>query len=133
MRLIIAGSRSLYGPEGVLIVKKGLKNSGWAPNEIISGNARGVDKIGEQIAKENSIDLTIFPANWSKYGKAAGFKRNYKMIWYASIFDKKLASCPDHLKGALLAIWDGKSKGTKSIIDLAAKYMLPLFVYKFQM
>ena len=50
-----------------------------------------------------------FPADWDKYGKAAGYKRNGEMARNAD---------------ALIAFWDGKSRGTKHMIDLAKKYDL---------
>jgi hypothetical protein len=132
MRLIIAGSRSVYGHEGVEAVKAAIEESGWTPTEVISGHARGVDTIGEEIADELHVDLTIFPANWKKYGKSAGFRRNQKMVWYANLFNKERGDkCTDVLKGALVAVWDGKSSGTKSIIELAQRDKLPYFVYKF--
>lgn len=135
MRMIIAGTRSLYGPEGEKIVREAIKESGWTPTEIISGNARGVDTIGEEIAKEEGIDLTIFPANWKKYGKAAGYKRNEKMAWYANIFNKqyveddKWDEMPDKLKGCLVAVWNGTSTGTKNMIEIAEGLELPVYTH----
>jgi len=73
--------------------------------EIVSGAYyKGADKLGEQYAKERGYKITQFPANWNKYGKSAGPKRNQQMANYAD---------------ALIAFWDGKSKGTKNMIDLA--------------
>ncbi|MBQ7606414.1 MAG: DUF2493 domain-containing protein [Desulfovibrionaceae bacterium] len=68
---------------------------------FISGNARGADSLDERYAKEHGFDLEIYPANWKKYGKEAGFIRNNKM---ASISD------------VLIAFWDGKSHGTNDMI-----------------
>ena len=47
---------------------------------IISGNARGADKLGERFARDNECKLEIFPADWDKYKKAAGHIRNQQMI-----------------------------------------------------
>jgi len=73
--------------------------------EIVSGvYYKGADLLGEQYAKEKGHKLTQFPANWKRYGKAAGPKRNQEMANYAD---------------ALIAFWDGKSRGTKHMIELA--------------
>ena len=55
------------------------------------------------------------PANWDLYGKSAGFRRNIEMADYA---------IADNSRGILLAFWDGKSKGTKHMIDIANKYKM---------
>jgi hypothetical protein len=82
--------------------------------EIVSGKQMSVDKetgemygadfLGERYAKEYSIPIKPFPANWSKYGNAAGLIRNKEMAAYST---------------HLIAFWDGKSKGTKNMIDEA--------------
>ena len=46
-----------------------------AVNLIISGGARGADSLAERFAKENGIPFKLFPANWDRYGKSAGYKR----------------------------------------------------------
>jgi len=74
--------------------------------EIVSGAAQGADKLGEWYADEKGYPLKQFPANWDKFGKGAGHIRNSEMAEYAD---------------ALIAFWDGKSKGTKSMISLAKK------------
>lgn len=74
--------------------------------EIVSGHAKGVDSLGEKYAKENNINLKIFPADWNTYGKSAGYIRNVQMKDYADY---------------LIAFWNSKSKGTKNMIDLMKK------------
>jgi len=74
--------------------------------EIVSGGAKGADELGELYAKERGFVLTRFPAEWDKYGRAAGPKRNELMGDYAD---------------ALIAFWDGKSRGTKHMIEYARK------------
>lgn len=83
--------------------------------EIVSGGARGADKLGERYAKEHNLRLKIFPADWDKYGKRAGYIRNTEMAEYAN---------------CLIAFWDGKSKGTAHMIDLAPKYDLMTAIIK---
>lgn len=74
--------------------------------QIVSGGAKGVDTLGERFAQERILDLKIFEADWSKFGRSAGPKRNAEMADYAT---------------HLLSFWDGESKGTKSMINLAKK------------
>ena len=73
--------------------------------EIVSGAYyKGADKLGEKYAAEKGFKLTKFLADWNKLGRAAGPKRNEQMANYAD---------------ALIAFWDGKSRGTKNMIELA--------------
>ena len=111
MKTIIAGSRSI---NSYAVVKKAIEESGLEITEIISGHAKGVDSWGELYAQQNNIDLVIFPANWNKYGKSAGYKRNVKMADYAD---------------ALIAVWDGVSKDTKHMIDIAKEKGLRVFIF----
>ena len=80
---------------------------------IISGGARGVDQMGERYAKENNINLTIKKADWETHGKSAGYKRNQEM-----------ANIATHL----IAFWDGQSRGTKHMIDIAKRDNLKSYV-----
>lgn len=70
---------------------------------IISGGARGADMLGEKYSRDEGLSLEVFPANWNKFGKSAGFRRNEQM---AEVAD------------ALIAFWDGKSHGTKHMIEI---------------
>ena len=81
--------------------------------EIVSGHAAGADALGEKFAKKNNIKLTVFPADWKKYGKSAGPIRNSQMAKYAS----------DGI-GILIAFWNEKSKGTQHMINVARTYRL---------
>ena len=83
---------------------------------IISGCARGADTLGLRYASENAFDVEEYPANWDKYGKKAGYMRNVEMAENAD---------------ALIACWDGKSKGTKHMIDIATKRNLPIRVIRY--
>ncbi|MEO5581136.1 MAG: SLOG family protein [Saprospiraceae bacterium] len=80
---------------------------------MVSGTARGTDMLGERYADEKGIPKKQFPADWPKYGKSAGYKRNTEMAKYAD---------------SLIAFWDGKSRGTKHMIDLAKQYNLKVRV-----
>jgi hypothetical protein len=77
--------------------------------EIVCGEARGADKLGRQFAEKHNYTVVSFPANWDKYGKAAGHIRNTEMRDYST---------------HLVAFWDGKSRGTKHMIDIALKARL---------
>lgn len=107
--------------------------------EVITGGAEGVDELADAWAKEAGIDRVIFPANWKGKKKAAGYKRNQKMAWYAALFDnqaihtedgtKGLVEMEDKLRGACLAVWDGKSAGTNHMINIAKEMGLPVYVH----
>lgn len=90
------------------------------PNiEIVSGTAKGADKLGEQFASNWGIKVKRFPADWNAYGKSAGYIRNEQMAKYAM---------SDGCYGVLIAFWDGESRGTKHMISLAKKYGLDIYV-----
>ncbi len=74
---------------------------------IISGGASGADKIGERYAKEKGFDVELYPADWKKYGRSAGPIRN-----------KIMAQECDYA----ICFWDGKSRGTKSMIEFAKMF-----------
>lgn len=111
MRVIVAGSR---GITRLVVVAKAINDSRFEVTEIVSGCARGVDRLGEQWARANKIPIRRFPADWDKYGRSAGFRRNTEMAIYAD---------------ALVAIWDGQSRGTKHMIQEARKWDLKFYVY----
>lgn len=82
---------------------------------ILSSCTTGADASGERYAKENGFKVEKYPANWERYGKYAGPKRN-----------KEMAKNCDYV----LCFWDGKSKGTKSMITLAEEYKKPIRIIK---
>lgn len=98
MKVVIAGSRDITDRMGLV---KAIKQSGFEITEVVSGCARGVDKLGEAWARANDIPIKEFPADWNKHGNAAGPIRNAEMAEYAD---------------ALIVLWDGESKGTKNMI-----------------
>jgi hypothetical protein len=118
INVIIAGSRNvhpsyfkaleskiqkvLWDMCSVYFRRYGGQDDNWVAS-IISGGARGGDAIGERYAKKNGIKLQVFPAEWDKYGrKSAGMIRN-------GVMEKEAH--------AVLAIWDGKSSGTRNMIE----------------
>jgi len=84
--------------------------------EIVSGAYKGADALGETYAAERNHPIKQFPADWRRYGKSAGLKRNAEMANYANM---------------LIAFWDGKSKGTKNMIELARLAGLKVKVFYF--
>lgn len=84
---------------------------------IISGGARGADTLGEKYAQDEGFSLEVFLANWNKFGKSAGFRRNEQM---AEVAD------------ALIAFWDGKSNGTKHMIEIMENKKLLVRVVNYE-
>lgn len=110
MRVIIAGSRFITNYD---LVVDAVKESGFNITEVVCGAANGVDSLGERYAKENNIKLSYFYADWKGLGRAAGPKRNEQMGNYGE---------------ALIAVWDGESRGTKHMINYAKKKKLLVYV-----
>jgi len=113
-RLIIAGGRDFSDYQ--LLQKKAdvmLSSKRFSHTiEIVSGKAKGADILGEQYAKANGFAVKEFPADW-QIGKSAAYLRNSEMAGYAD---------------ACICFWNGKSKGTKHMIDLATEKGIPLRV-----
>ncbi len=117
--VIIAGSRTFNNYKLLEDkVNNILKNKKETDNiVIISGNANGADKLGESYANKNHYNLVIKPAEWKIYGKKAGYIRNIEMA---------------NIANALIAFWDGKSKGTQHMINIAKEKNLltRIIIYK---
>lgn len=116
MKVIIAGSRNFRGYQKLkkecdqfLLFKNNI--------QIVSGaHYKGGDKLGMQYAYEKGYSLIKFPAEWNKFGKAAGPIRNKEMAIFGD---------------ALIAFWDGKSRGTKNMMQLAKQNGLRIKVVLF--
>lgn len=98
MKIAVIGSRNI----SVIDLKGHISNC----EEIVSGGAVGVDSCAEKYAEENGLKLTVFLPQYERYGRAAPIIRNKQIVDYA---DK------------IIAFWDGKSKGTLSVIKYAEK------------
>ena len=108
MKLLIAGSRSL----------ETFDLSPYIPPQtdmIITGGAKGIDALAEQYADQHRISKLIMRPRYDLYGRAAPIKRNQEMVDMAD---------------AVLIIWDGKSKGTKSTEQYARRMKKEIFVVK---
>ena len=82
---------------------------------VLSGGCAGADIMGERYALERGLAVERYSADWKKYGRAAGPIRNEKMAQKADY---------------VICFWDGKSKGTASMIRYAQKYNKPLKIFK---
>lgn len=110
MKTIIAGSRDYHNYDTLL---EAIAESNWQISQVVSGGAKGVDRLGEEYATVMNLPLHIYEADWERHGRAAGPLRNAKMAENAD---------------ALIALWDGKSRGTKNMIETAKKRGLIVYV-----
>ena len=110
MRTIIAGSRTANNYQALV---DALAAAPFTPTVVISGMARGADRLGELYAFSQGLPLEKFPADWDKHGKNAGYVRNIAMA--------EVAEC-------LITLWDSKSRGTKHMIDVAKHHGLKIYV-----
>lgn len=112
MRLVVAGSRDIDNRVAVQTILNNFL-ARHDVDEIMTGGARGVDDMAHRFAEERGIDNYVVKADWEEHGRAAGPIRNEKMA---------------KMGDALLAIWDGKSSGTRSMIDNALNHSLDVTV-----
>jgi hypothetical protein len=83
---------------------------------IMSGAAQGADTFGERYARTHALLCQRFPAQWKMHGRRAGFVRNQQMAKVADV---------------VIAFWDGRSRGTKDMIDLAMAKGIPVHVIRY--
>lgn len=112
-RVIIAGGRDFNDYHLLERTMDHLLSNLTADIVVVCGMARGADTLGEQYAKARGYRVDYYPADWDKHGRSAGYRRNEQMAQNAD---------------ALVAFWDGMSRGTKSMIDLARQYNLKVRV-----
>lgn len=114
-RVIVAGSRGFTDYaylEDLLDLTFSLNN--YPDISIVSGTARGVDRLGEEYAENRGYPVVRYPADWEAHGRAAGHIRNRLMADNAEV---------------LVAFWDEKSRGTEGMIKAARERNLDVFVY----
>lgn len=117
MRVIIAGTRGIMNGR---LVREAIAASGFVITEVVSGNAYGVDRIGEAWARSRGIPVKRFPVTreeWREVGRAAGPIRNRRMASYVGD------------GGGLIAVWDGRSPGTRDMIRVAQDVGLAVHVH----
>ena len=120
-KLIVAGGREFSDYELLAEKLDNIRYVVWDQDiaddvEIVCGKARGADTLGETWAKKSHVGVKYFPADWDRYGKSAGYRRNGEMAEYGD---------------ALLAFWDGESKGTAHMINLATEKDLTVMVVRY--
>ena len=112
MNVIVAGSRTVTDYAHVKSCLDNILLDEKAKVVIISGTAKGADKLGAKWAIEtDGIELAEMPAQWDRYGKSAGYRRNEDMARLAT---------------HVIVFWDGSSVGSQHMINSAKKRELPL-------
>lgn len=116
-RLIIAGSRDFEDYDLLVKVMKAvrLKTADRYYLEVVTGMARGADKLGLRYAQEHSLPWHEFPANWAN-GRGSGYVRNLEMAKFSD---------------GLLAFWDGVSPGTRHMISCMKQLHKPVHVVQY--
>lgn len=112
-RIAIIGSRTFNDYE---LLSNSLEPHKHKISVIVSGGARGADRLGERWANENNIQTDIYYPDWNKHGKSAGYIRNKDIVENSD---------------GVIAFWDGKSKGTLHSISLCEKLGKPISIVKF--
>ena len=113
--LIVAGSRT-FDDLNKLCAALDFYTQDLEVVEVVSGCARGADTLGEQWAYLRGVPVKKFPADWDRHGRRAGFVRNAEMAGYGS---------------HLVLFWDGKSRGSQHMLNLARRYGLKIRVVHF--
>jgi len=113
MKVIVAGSRYFSDRE---VIEKAIDLSGFKITQIVHGGARGVDTVAGDIANDRKLELVVCDADWVAFGRSAGFRRNETMAVHAD---------------ALVAVWDGKSPGTRHMIQQMRKRNKPVYIFRF--
>ena len=108
MKTIIAGTRSVTS---TALIMEAVRESGFQITEIVSGGCRGPDTIGEAFALHSGVPITKMAADWNKFGRSAGPRRNFEMALYAD---------------ALILVWDGKSRGSADMLRKAEQQNLKI-------
>ena len=112
MKVIIAGSRTIHSAP----IDEIIKASGFEITEVVSGHHwEGVDVLGEQWARLHGLQPKTFPADWKRFGKSAGPRRNRQMAEYAD---------------ALILIWNGITSGSANMLQEAEKRGLLIYQHK---
>ena len=102
-RIVVGGSRS-FTDYGTLEKYLDTCLQDCTEITILSGHCQGADLMAERYATEHGLAIEVIPANWKKYGRAAGPIRNREMVEHSDV---------------VIAFWDGKSRGTRSLIEYA--------------
>lgn len=118
MKLIIAGGRDFNDRALMISTLQTMVSKGEIPAcpELVCGMAMGADLMAWQLWDANHMTIHEFKADWDTYGKSAGYRRNVDMGEFADV-----AVC----------FWDGKSKGTKHMIDIMKRLNKTAYVVRY--
>ena len=119
-RIIVCGGRD-FDYTDYLFYKLNDTLRQYSNVTLVTGAARGADQLAEYYAERNDIPIKVFPADWSNRGPGAGYIRNHEMLKYAQ---KEYA--------VLIAFWDGKSRGTQHMIDIAIKAGVDVHIFPYK-
>lgn len=108
MKIAVIGSRSLTVPDLARYLPENV-------TEIVSGGAKGIDLCARRFALEKGLKLTEFLPEYDLYGRSAPLKRNLQIIEYAD---------------EVIAFWDGRSRGTKYVIDNCKRMNVRVIVHR---
>ncbi len=128
MRVIIAGSRGLTDYHTVW---EAIHESGFEITHVISGHAKdSPDICGEHYARVHKVPMTLLPANWKNINAPGAVVKYGKFGPYNALagFWRNEAMAAEHGAEALIALWDGKSPGTKDMINRAINHDLFVFI-----
>lgn len=107
MIVVVSGSRAIKDTKAVEFI---LRPYLACKDTLRVGGADGVDAIAEDYGRRYFMTVEVHKAEWDKWGKQAGPIRNRKMLTGGAVFEPA---------DMLVAIWDGKSRGTKNAIETA--------------
>ncbi len=112
-KIIVAGSRTFTDQNFINKFLDEIYNK--EPFELVCGMAPGVDFLAYQWAQKKGVQIHEFPANWRKHGNSAGAIRNNAMAEFAD---------------SAILFWDGKSRGTRIMLDMMKRYKKPVQVHQ---
>ena len=112
MKLAVIGGRNFNDKEKAYDEINKIRES-YCIDTIVSGCARGADQIGIDYAEDHDLQIIRHPADWEKYGRAAGMIRNSYIIRDSDL---------------VIAFWNGRSPGTKDSINKAKKKKIPVII-----
>ena len=113
MNIAVIGSR---GFQNEALLHRVLSNAFSEDDVLVSGGARGADRLAENWARRHGTKCRIFKADWNRYGRSAGYRRNYTLIAQAE---------------KVIAFWDGQSRGTAHSLELARKKGIAVAIHRF--
>lgn len=102
MRILITGSRDWTD---IATVRRALEEHASADSVVVHGNARGADRIAANVAAQMGLEAEPHPAQWERYGRSAGYRRNAEMAELGA--------------DVCLAFPLGESRGTRMMMRLA--------------